>query len=141
MILLRPHDQDEAMTDVEQLVFDAMSKTLFIDEAAFKDIIKGWQLCPEHKDGELFAVVLMKGPEFHFVSTQKHAITRADIRRHLKPLIEQYGYAQTRAPKKDTRQRRFNLLLGFQQVGEDELDYIYRIESLKEAPKCQQQQS
>ena len=119
------------------MVFDSMSEKLFIDDAKFRTLIEGWTLSPHYHEGRLSGVVMTKGPELHFVTAKIRQITRADIRLYLQPLIEEYGYATTRAPKKDARQARFNLLIGFKQVGEDGIDYLYRIESLKEKRTCQ----
>lgn len=128
------------MDDVRQMIFDSMSETLFIDETKFHNLIDGWTLTPEYTDGKLYGVVMTKGPELHFVSNGQHDITRQTIRKHLQPLIEQYGYACTRAPKKDVRQARFNKILGFEKYDEDHIDAYYRITHLKGSKSCQQSQ-
>lgn len=128
------------MTPVEQMVFDSMSESLFIDEAQFRMLMEGWTLTPDYRDSQLCGVVLTKGPELHFVTSKMRQITRADLRNYVLPLIQTYGYAMTRCPKKDVRQARFNLLIGFKQVGEEGIDYLFRIDTLKERKSCQQSQ-
>lgn len=128
------------MTEIEQMVFDAMSETLYIDEPKFFELIQNWQLTPEYKEGKLCGVVMTKGPEIHFVTAKLRSITRADLRKYLIPLIQTFGYAQTRAPIKDVRQARFNQLIGFELYGQEGIDNLFRITCLKGSQSCQQSQ-
>ena len=89
-------------------------------------------------DGREIAIIAFKGPEFHFTSFGQHPFTRREIYEHVfNPLFAQYGYADTRTPKSDTRQQRFNERIGFKRMGEDASTIHYRIFS--EVTSCQSQ--
>jgi hypothetical protein len=112
---------------------------LFLTREEFEQSLAGCEFDPVVHEGATVGVFVVKGPEFHFAKWDPlHQCSRDILRRYPGELIERYGYALTRTPKDDARQRRFNERLGFCAVGEDEYDVIYRIEKLrvKEAP-CQ----
>jgi hypothetical protein len=107
---------------------------LCITREQFAKGLEGWTFDPVYKDGEMAAVVLVNGPEFHFsVFTKGLRCTKAHLAKYPGSLIERYGYATTRTPKDDTRQRRFNERCGFFVTGEDAFDIHYRIERLRPA--------
>lgn len=105
---------------------------LFLTREAFEHGLQDWTFHEMHRGGRLVAVFISKGAEFHFTKWDAgYHFTRDDLREWPGGLIERYGYADTRTPKTDTRQRRFNERLGFVQIGEDEFDVHYRITRLR----------
>lgn len=119
---------DEAIRD---RLWEKAEPSLYISKDEFLYWLDGWDIEPVEIDGELAFVTLRKGPLFHFESFgTKRLISPKMIRAFLQKIIDEHGYAETRTPKGDKRQHRFNLAYGFQIVGEDELDTIFRIEKL-----------
>ena len=87
-----------------------------------------WVLRSVERDGREVAILATNGPEFHFASFGGYPFTRRDIYDEVfLPLFAAYGCAETRTPKTDTRQQRFNHRIGFQKVGEDDRYIHYRI--------------
>lgn len=121
------------MTLIDRL-WEQAEPVVFISKAEFVKNLEGWDIRPLEIEGDLAFIVMTKGPAFHFQSLGTgHTVTRQIIRRCLQPLIAAHGYATTRTPKDDARQHRFNLILGFKAVGEDDYDIHYRIEKLRGA--------
>ena len=106
---------------------------LFVSREEFERTLDGWTLEPVHDAaGEVAVIFVVKGPEFHFCKLDEtYQATREILRRYPGELIARHGYALTRTPKEDRRQRRFNERLGFYAVGEDEHDVHYRIDKLR----------
>lgn len=118
-------------TDIRDRLWEQAEPHLFIAKDEFLKNLDGWEIKPVEVDGELAFATLVKGPAFHFQSFgTRHPISLRMIKEFLRTLIDQHGYATTKTPKEDTRQHRFNRLLGFQAVGEDEFDIHYRIEKI-----------
>lgn len=120
---------------IEDLIWDQVEPHVYI---AQEDYFAGWEIeAVSADDGTLAWAVMTKGPEFHFTSfgEVKHPITVRMIKSRLHPLIERYGFARTRTPKEDARQRRFNDMIGFMVEGEDEFFVTYRIEKVGR-PAC-----
>lgn len=117
---------------VEPAVIDALwaqiEPTVFITREQYVGELDGWDIEAVHIAGRLAFAVLSRGPEFHFASFGTGApISLRMIRERLGPLIERHGYVTTRTPKAGAdRQHRFNRLLGFKAVGEDEFFTTYR---------------
>lgn len=104
---------------------------IFLSHKQFIDSFDGWDVQPHEADGKLVGVTMTKGPEFHFATFgQKWGLRRADIRHYLLPILKAHGYVLTKTPKDDTRQARFNHLIGFRVVGSDEFYTHYRLEEL-----------
>lgn len=82
-------------------------------------------------DGVTAGATVVRGPEFHFISFgERKVISPKLIAQCLQPIIDQHGYVKTRTPKDDTRQRRFNLLIGFDIETEDEFYTHFKLERL-----------
>ncbi len=120
------------MNAIVQRLWEKDEPLLFISKEQYVKSLEGWEIVAVPGAGGEFAfVALVNGPEFHFQSFgTKAPLTRKTIHTFLARIIQQNGYAQTRTPKDDSRQHRFNRLLGFVVVGEDEYDVIYRIERI-----------
>lgn len=81
-------------------------------------------------------VAFTRGPEFHFHSFKAGcSLPIKVINQFLQNLIDLNGFAQTRTPLEDERQHRFNRLIGFKEIGRDEFDVIYRLESISRGVK------
>lgn len=116
---------------IADLLWERAEPLLYISKEQFFKELEAWQIEPVEVGGELAFITMVKGPEFHFQSMgTKHRITRAMIRNFLAPILDKYGHAITHTPIEDPRQHRFNLLIGFQVIGEDGFDKIYRIDQL-----------
>ena len=108
---------------------------LFITREQFARSLEGWTFDPIYTDGVMSVVFIVKGAHFHFAKfDKKFQASRAVLAKYPGSLIAKYGYAETKTPKDDMRQRRFNEKLGFVATGEDEYDITYRIERMKGMP-------
>jgi hypothetical protein len=118
-----------------ELLWQQARPTLYISRDDFVRSLDGWTIDPQNNDdGELAVVWLTKGPQLHFTTFgPRWKLTREDIRHRLEPLIDQYGHAETFTPIEDTRQHRFNKLLGFVATKEDASYIHYKIERLRHA--------
>lgn len=98
--------------------------------------LSDWDIYPvADASGAVVVIVATNGPHMHFETTETgRPITRRIVHQVLDPLIEKFGYAVTKTPKTELRQRRFNELIGFVMVGEDEYDIHYRIERVRGGP-------
>lgn len=105
---------------------------LFITKEEFLRNLEGWDIEPIENDGEVIAITAVRGPEMHFetVGTGK-PIPRRIVFEVLQKIIDKHGYALTKTPKEESRQQRFNALIGWKPVGEDLYDIHYRIERLR----------
>ena len=105
---------------------------VFITKREYLAGLEGWKVSPFEREGALLGAAITKGPEFHFVTFGgRWNLTRADIRSWLKPILDEYGCVTTKTPKDDTRQQRFNRLLGFVPEGEDEFFVHMRLTKLR----------
>ncbi len=110
---------------------------VFITRDEFFATLDGWELNEVAVDGKLAFVTARKGARFHFTTFGTGArISLRMIRNFLAPILAEHGYAETRTPKDDVRQQRFNRKLGFAEVGEDEFHKIFRITST-DRTRCQ----
>lgn len=120
-------------------IMDALyaSSPLFIDRGLFEKSLEGWEAyAVERHNGrtkpEILFVALNNGPVFHFQSMRTgHPLPMREIRKYLNSIIEEYGYAETKTPIEDIRQRRFNELLNFKRHAEDAEYITYRIEGIE----------
>ena len=102
---------------------------VYCSKEEFAANLEGWDV--EFSQGNAF-FALVRGPEFHFESTGKGVpLTLKTIRSFLQKIIDKEGYALTRTPHDDERQHRFNRLLGFEKIGQNEFDVVYRIERVR----------
>lgn len=119
-------------TDLIELLWKKAEPMFF---AAKDDFIRGlinWEIYPIIEGGQIVVIVATRGPQMHFETMETgRQITRRIVRLVLEPLIAKFGYAVTKTPKEEIRQRRFNELIGFVVVGEDEYDIHYRIERVR----------
>ncbi len=121
--------------DVMDALWRQAQKTLYITREQFIESLAGWVIDPQFSvDGALICAWLTKGPQLHFTTFgNAWQLTRADIRKRLLPLIEQFGHAETYTPKEDVRQHRFNRLVGFFETHRDSQNIHFRIERLRHA--------
>jgi len=77
--------------------------------------------------GEDGAIAIV-GNEVHAVGVRRGWITRRAIREVFVPLLRERGILTTRVARSNARSCRFVERIGFKKCGEDQLDYIYRIE-------------
>lgn len=111
------------------LLWEAAEPNVFISKECFINNLDGWELEPVENDGELILILLKRGPELHFQPFGK-PIPRRVVHGVIQKVIDQNGYCLTKTPKEEIRQHRFNKIIGFRQVGEDEYDIHYRIDTL-----------
>lgn len=117
------------------MAWDLSEPFLFCDKEVFERGLDGWDLAIEEVDGVPAFITCVQGPAFHIESLDAgKAVPLSRIKAFLQPIIDRYGYAETHTPRHETRQRRFNLALGFFETGCDELDVFYRIEKIRGAP-------
>lgn len=125
------------MTEREELIellWGDAKEVLFITKDQYVWSLFGWEITPHEVEGVLAGITLTKGSEFHFVTLgEKWSLTRADVRRYLQPIIDSHGCVTTKTPKEDTRQSRFNKILGFVVTGEDEYYTHFKLEQLRHA--------
>ena len=115
--------------DLLERLWLANEDALYITKQAFMANLADWNITPHYAEGIVVGATLTKGSDFHFASFgAKWTLTRADIRRYLTPILEQYGCVTTQTPKDDARQSRFNKILGFVPTGEDEFYIHYKLE-------------
>lgn len=117
---------------ISDILWDRIEPLIYISKEAFVAYLKEWEmhLWPNSEDPEFVAFV--KGPEFHYASLKpKASLSRKAIVEFLNKIIAREGHAITRTPLEDERQQRFNELIGFQKIGEDEYDIIFKIEKVK----------
>ncbi len=119
----------DALIDILWIKAEPM---VFIPKEDFSKNLSDWSLYPIVEEDEIIAVVGEKGPHMHFETTGSgKPISRRVVRTVLRGLINKHGFAVTKTPKEETRQRRFNEMIGFKMVGEDEYDIHYRIEQIR----------
>lgn len=129
--MLSISDAETASLAIETL-WQKSEPDLFITKDQFVRSFDGWECFTETFDGEKAFVAFVKGPEFHYASlNQDKPLTRKAIKEFLDSIIKKEGFAFTRTAKDDLRQQRFNELIGFKKVGEDEFFIHYKIESFR----------
>lgn len=101
---------------------------LYLTREQFDKTLDGWDFDIVEANGAISMVFVSKGPEFHFAKFDDTPASREHLKKYPGSLIEKYGYAVTKTPKTDLRQLRFNRMLGFFAIGEDEFDIFLRIE-------------
>lgn len=117
---------------LKDMLWEKAEPFLFITKEAFLINLDSWEIEAVEHEGELVAILVTKGPEMHFQGTGL-PIPRKIVFGVLQKIIDQHGYALTKTPKDQTRQHRFNALIGWKAVGEDAYDIHYRIDALRRA--------
>jgi len=107
-------------------LWELVKDELIIDKSEFIANLEGWEI-------EQFPrfIRINRGAEFHFIPTGNGNGTRQDIRDCVQPIIDRNGFAATHTPIEDTRQHRFNKLVGFIETGRDARYVYFRIEELR----------
>lgn len=122
------------MQSLTDLLWQKAEPVLFISKDEYLKTLAEWVVKAVHVDGELAWITVQKGPEFHFQNVgQTRVMPIRLIREFLQGIIDEHGHAITRTPIEDVRQQRFNERFGFQRIGQDQFDFIYRIERLPHA--------
>lgn len=113
------------------LLWAKVEPSLYITREQYIAGLEGWTLTPHDVRGVWMGIALTKGSEFHFVTLgEKWRLTRRDIRRYLEPILVEHGVVTTQTLLDDTRQQRFNELIGFERVKEDEYYVHYALKRL-----------
>lgn len=115
------------MASLEDLIWEQASQYLFIPKEQYMAELAAYSLEPVTRDGRLLAVVMRREDELHFVTFKAGPLSREMVRSALEPQLREFGRVTTRTPKVETRQHRFNRVVGFRQVGEDEYDVLYEM--------------
>ena len=111
-----------------ELLWKKAEETVFVTRDEFITAMDPWEFYPVYSGKSLLAIVGEAGPHIHFeIVAPGRSISRKIVRDVLQRVIDKNGFAVTKTPKQETRQRRFNELIGFEMVGEDEYDIHYRI--------------
>ena len=116
-------------------IIDALWKpiepTVYITRDQFMRGLAEWDIHMVTINDHPSFITMTRGTEFHFTSLGTGApITLAMIRGVLEPIIAAHGCVTTRTPKEGAdRQHRFNRILGFRVVGEDEFHTHYRLDA------------
>src|SRR5690348_9582190 len=100
---------------------------VFITREEFERDLEGWTIEPVEHGGELAGAFVTRGPELHFSIFKPLPVSIKLIRAHVDPIIDKYGFIQTRTPKDATRQHRFNERIGFERAGESEFFIHYKM--------------
>lgn len=116
------------MAELEDLIWEQASRFLFVPKEQYLAELRTYDVEPVSRDGLLLGAVMRKGPELHFVTFKTGPIGRDIVRRALDPQLDRYGYVETKTPKVDARQHRFNRVMGFVAVGEDQYNVHYRLD-------------
>ena len=105
-------------------LWSVMQYQVFCSREDFEASLAGCDVRQVVRGGKIVAVLIYRGPEFHFVPTSDYRITRRDIMDALGVAMRQYGHVTTRTPIDDVRQQRFNERFGFVRTGEDD-EYVF----------------
>lgn len=117
---------------IEDLLWERAKEKLYLSKEEFLATLEGWDIVPHYVGEDLAWITLHKGPEIHFQTVGKtRPMPRGRFNAVVQGIIDQHGYAETKTPKDDTRQHRFNRLYGFEAIGEDEFDIHFRITRLR----------
>lgn len=121
---------------IDRMFSESKKSLYFTTREAFAKSLDDYDLSPMYQDGKMYAVVVSKGPEFHFmVMGEKWTLNKEILEEYPGSLIRRFGYAETFTPVEDERQHRFNKRLGFVETRRDENNVYYKIERMR---TCQQ---
>ncbi len=107
----------------DQLAIDVLTAAGYADAA---EVVARCEVVPYIDDGELTAVAVLLGSEFHCHTTPAFRFKRAKLREFMRPLVERDGFLTTRLAHGDTANRRFNKLFGFRETWSD-ANYNYYV--------------
>lgn len=119
---------------LKEILWEHLRNTPGLTRFEFLHNLHGWMLDAVYQAGEVVAIFIVKGPEFHFVKLNLVAqANKSILKQYPGQLIEKYGYAETHTPKTPDfdRQHKFNKIIGFVPIREDEANVYYRIEKLR----------
>lgn len=129
---------------IRDILWAKAEPALYISRDQFMASLDGWRMeVLGVADAPAF-VFLIKGPEFHFdtLGTGLGAPMKK-FREIIQAIIDEHGYATTRAPIDDTKQQKLNRIFGFVETRRDHLDVHFRIEKFakhfsERRAECQQ---
>jgi hypothetical protein len=99
--------------DIAEVLYEAV-KDRIPDKATFVKALENWDLIPLEMDGRLIGGVMQKGPEIHVgYKEPPKASIRSHLKRVLKEVITNYGFAETSVMMDNKRGLRFCHRLGF----------------------------
>ena len=113
-----------------------LSGSLFlqVDDAHYTPLPSGWDVEVIRDRGEIVAATFTRNDEFHFQTFGKPwKMTRTHLRQCLTPIIAKHGCVRTKTPMDDSRQQRFNLLIGFVQERFDDAFVHFKMTALRHA--------
>jgi hypothetical protein len=119
------------VTPAQQLVLDHLRQAY--PDAGENDlarILAGWEVLPYHQDGELVGAAMMKGSEFHCITTPAFKLRRKAMREFLEPLFMRHGMLTTRVHHNDIANQRFNAAFGFRRTWSDDQFHYYMMADL-----------
>lgn len=110
-----------------------LSSLFGVDEEDALALVKDWDVTEATRNGESVAIVMVSGTEIHFAiypGKEKKALSRANIRAYLAPILDKYGMATTRVPVSETNHK-LREHLGFHWTWSDG---VYNYFALTELP-------
>lgn len=126
-----------AREEIVDRLWQKCEPLLFIPKEVFVRSLVGWEVAAVEIDGVPSFITAVKGAHFHFDTLDTgRQITRKMIRDFLRPILTEHGYAMTKTPIEDTRQQRFNIAMGFEEVLRDGYDVHFRLSRIR-GEKCQ----
>lgn len=121
--------------EILELAWKQAEPYVFISRDEFLGPFEDFEMVMNNVNGVPAFAGFVKGPEFHYASLGSGSpLHMGAIRAFLEEIIKKEGYAWTKTPADDARQKRFNELIGFKKTGEDEFYVYYRIEQVR--PRC-----
>lgn len=101
--------------------------------------IADWDITPYMDGGQVTGAGILKGFEFHFLSTPQFRIRRDSLRAQLAPLLAKHGFLTTRVRHEDQENQRFNRLFGFAPTwSDDQFQYFIMTKLPFEGKPCRQ---
>jgi len=106
------------------LFWNDAKPSIFCSKEEFVRAMSGVEFLMWQEDGAMAVI----NNEVHVVGTRRGWITRRAIRQVFVPLLRERGVLTTRVARNNVQSCRFVERMGFKKCGENQLDYIYRIE-------------
>jgi hypothetical protein len=129
------------MTLLDVVIADLQGHLPSASREELESRVSGWELHPYIDSDALTAVMMVKGTEFHLVSTDGFKLNRKLARNSLEPHMQQYGFLTTRVLRDDKANQRFNRLFGFKPTwADDKFQYFILTELPFGDKSCQQSQ-
>jgi hypothetical protein len=119
------------MTPAHQLILNNL-KVAYPGESdeSLLEILAQWEVLPYEQDGELVGAAMMKGSEFHCITTPAFKLRRKPMRAFLEPLFMRHGMLTTRVHHNDISNQRFNAAFGFRKTWSDDQFHYYMMAEL-----------